>query len=59
MGLGEDKLISYNALLKDIQNTITENSTFLDWMNLIYRQPSIDIDISSELGSESDIETER
>lgn len=36
-----DKLISYDALLKDIQNTITENSTFLDWMNLIYRQPSV------------------
>lgn len=44
MDLGEDKLISYDVLLKDIRDTITENSTFFDWMNLIYRQPPVVLD---------------
>lgn len=45
INFGEDKLISYDTLLKDIQNTITEDSTFFDWMNLIYRQPQVVLDI--------------
>jgi hypothetical protein len=31
-------LISRNALLDDIRNTITESSNMLDWINLINKQ---------------------
>ena len=35
-----DDLISRSALMADIRNTITENSSTLDWLNLISRQPT-------------------
>ena len=34
------RLIDEEVLMKDIQNTITEKSNTIDWMNLIYRQPT-------------------
>ena len=34
------RLINEEVLMKDIQNTITEKSSTIDWMNLIYRQPT-------------------
>ena len=38
-------LIDKEKLMKDIQKTITEKSSTIDWMNLIYRQPtSYDVD---------------
>ena len=33
-------LISKSRLMEDIRNTITENSSTLDWLNLISRQPT-------------------
>ena len=33
------RLIDEEVLMKDIQNTITEKSSTIDWMNLIHRQP--------------------
>ena len=33
------RLIDEEVLMKDIQNTITEKSSTIDWMNMIYRQP--------------------
>ena len=33
------RLINEEVLMKDIQNTITEKSSTIDWMNLIHRQP--------------------
>ena len=33
-------LIDKEKLMKDIQKTITEQSGTIDWMNLIYRQPT-------------------
>ena len=39
------RLIDEEVLMKDIQKTITEQSGTIDWMNLIYRQPtSYDVD---------------
>ena len=39
------RLINEEVLMKDIQNTITEKSSTIDWMNLIHRQPvAYDID---------------
>ena len=39
------RLIDEEVLMKDIQNTITEKSSTIDWMNLIHRQPvAYDID---------------
>ena len=32
-------LIDKEKLMKDIQKTITEKSSTIDWMNLIHRQP--------------------
>ena len=32
-------LIDEEKLMEDIQNTITEKSSTIDWMNLIHRQP--------------------
>ena len=34
------RLIDEEVLMKDIQKTITEQSGTIDWMNLIYRQPT-------------------
>ena len=34
------RLIDKEKLMKDIQKTITEQSGTIDWMNLIYRQPT-------------------
>ena len=34
------RLIDEEKLMKDIQKTITEQSGTIDWMNLIYRQPT-------------------
>ena len=39
------RLIGEEVLMKDIQNTITEKSSTIDWMNMIYRQPvAYDVD---------------
>lgn len=39
------RLINEEVLMKDIQNTITEQSSTIDWMNLIHRQPvAYDVD---------------
>ena len=39
------RLINEEVLMKDIQNTITEKSSTIDWMNMIYRQPvAYDVD---------------
>ena len=39
------RLIDEEVLMKDIQNTITEKSSTIDWMNMIYRQPvAYDVD---------------
>ena len=34
------RLIDAEVLMKDIQKTITEQSDTIDWMNMIYRQPT-------------------
>ena len=34
------RLINEEKLMEDIQKTITEQSGTIDWMNLIYRQPT-------------------
>ena len=34
------RLIDEEKLMEDIQKTITEQSGTIDWMNLIYRQPT-------------------
>ena len=34
------RLIDEEKLMEDIQKTITEKSSTIDWMNLIYRQPT-------------------
>ena len=34
------RLINEEVLMKDIKNTITEKSSTIDWMNVIYRQPT-------------------
>ncbi len=34
------RLIDEEVLMKDIQKTITDQSGTIDWMNLIYRQPT-------------------
>ena len=33
-------LIDKEKLMKDIQKTITEQSGTIDWLNMIYRQPT-------------------
>ena len=33
------RLIDEEKLMEDIQKTITEKSSTIDWMNLIHRQP--------------------
>lgn len=39
-------LIDKDKLLQDIRNTITEQSSTLDWLNLIDRQPeAYDVDV--------------
>ena len=39
------RLIDEEKLMEDIQNTITEKSSTIDWMNMIYRQPvAYDVD---------------
>lgn len=39
------RLINEEKLMEDIQNTITEKSSTIDWMNMIYRQPvAYDVD---------------
>ncbi|MCI7040572.1 MAG: hypothetical protein MR992_00295 [Lachnospiraceae bacterium] len=34
------RLIDEETLMNDIQNTITEKSSTIDWLNMIYRQPT-------------------
>ena len=34
------RLIDEEVLMEDMQKTITEQSSTIDWMNLIYRQPT-------------------
>lgn len=34
------KLIDADTLMQDIRNTITEQSSTIDWLNLINRQPT-------------------
>lgn len=34
------RLIDEEVLMKDIQKTITEQSGTIDWLNMIYRQPT-------------------
>ena len=34
------RLINEEKLMEDIQKTITEKSSTIDWMNLIYGQPT-------------------
>ena len=34
------RLIDYDVLLKDFQNTITAQSDTFDWLNMISRQPT-------------------
>ena len=34
------RLIDEEKLMEDIQKTITEQSSTIDWMNMIYRQPT-------------------
>ena len=34
------RLIDYDVLLKDVQNTITAQSDTMDWLNMISRQPT-------------------
>lgn len=34
------RLIDQDTLMQDIRNTITEQSSTLDWLNLINRQPT-------------------
>ena len=34
------RLIDEEKLMEDMQKTITEKSGTIDWMNLIYRQPT-------------------
>ncbi len=39
------RLIDEEKLMEDIQKTITEKSSTIDWMNMIYRQPvAYDVD---------------
>ena len=39
------RLIDEEVLMKDIQKTITEKSSTIDWMYMIYRQPvAYDVD---------------
>lgn len=34
------RLINVDTLMQDIRNTITEQSSIIDWLNLINRQPT-------------------
>ena len=34
------RLIDEEKLMEDIQKTITEKSSTIDWLNMIYRQPT-------------------
>ena len=39
------RLIDEEVLMEDIQKTITEKSSTIDWLNMIYRQPkAYDVD---------------
>ena len=39
------RLIDEEKLMEDMQKTITEKSSTIDWMNMIYRQPvAYDVD---------------
>ena len=43
------RLIDEEVLMKDIQKTITEKSGTIDWLNMIYRQPTAyDVDKAVE-----------
>ena len=43
------RLIDEEKLMEDMQKTITEKSSTIDWMNLIYRQPTAyDVDKVAE-----------
>ena len=54
------RLIDEEVLMKDIQNTITEKSSTIDWMNMIYRQPTAyDVDkVVEQLESLSNAEAD-
>lgn len=40
------RLIDQDTLMQDIRNTITEQSSTIDWLNLIKRQPTAyDVDV--------------
>lgn len=49
------RLIDEDKLMQDIRNTITEQSSTIDWMNLINRQPTAyDVDaVVEQLGERS------
>ena len=48
------RLIDEEKLMEDIQKTITEKSSTIDWMNLIHRQPvAYDVDKVVEQMKES------
>ena len=51
------RLIDEEVLMKDIQNTITEKSSTIDWMNMIYRQPTAyDVEkVVEQLGEEREL----
>ena len=43
------RLIDEEKLMEDIQKTITEKSSTIDWLNMIYRQPTVyDVDKVAE-----------
>ena len=43
------RLIDEEKLMEDMQNTITEKSGTIDWLNMIYRQPTAyDVDKVAE-----------
>lgn len=54
------RLIDEEKLMEDIQKTITEQSGTIDWMNLIYRQPTAyDVDkVVDQLESLSNAEAD-
>ena len=54
------RLIDKEKLMKDIQKTITEQSGTIDWLNMIYRQPTAyDVDkVVEQLESLSNAEAD-
>ena len=54
------RLIDEEKLMEDIQKTITEKSSTIDWLNMIYRQPTAyDVDkVVEQLESLSNAEAD-